>query len=307
MNKSISIISIIIILCLVTPSLSKQHACNKNDEKTLLKIKKSLGDPDILASWKKTLDCCEWNNVACDVQNSGRVTELTISSSNISGQIPEEIGDLPYLETLVFRDLKNLNGEIPLAITKLTRLTQLIISKTHISGPVPSFLSKLTNLYNLDLSFNKLTGSIPESLGGFTGHVPNIYLSHNQLSGNVPKSLGYLNFSIIDFSSNHLTGDLSMFFGANKTIQIADFSRNNFQFDISELEYPWSLASLDLSHNKIYGSLPETLTEVFLAYFNVSYNRLCGKIPQGGDLQYFDKSCYVHNRCLCGSPLPPCS
>ncbi|KVH94717.1 polygalacturonase inhibitor-like [Cynara cardunculus var. scolymus] len=332
MNKSVLIINttIFLLFLLSLPTISHSQRCNKNDEKVLFQIKKSLGNPYLLASWQKTLDCCEWYNVECDA-NTSRIIALTIFSGNISGQIPKEVGDLPYLQTLVFRKLTNLTGEIPSAITKLTHLTMLRLSWTNLSGPVPSFLSQLKNLDFLDLSFNDLTGSIPpelatltklnalhldrnkltgvipDSFGRFTGNVPDLYLSHNQLTGTVPISLGYLNFTTIDFSRNQLTGDLSMFFGTNKTIQIADFSRNSFEFNLSQVEFPASLTSLDLNHNKIYGSLPATLTGLDLQYFNVSYNRLCGKVPQGGELQKFDNTSYFHNRCLCGSPLPACT
>ncbi|KAM0027675.1 putative leucine-rich repeat-containing, plant-type, leucine-rich repeat domain superfamily [Helianthus debilis subsp. tardiflorus] len=324
----IAIISLLIFICLPTPSLSQR--CNKNDENVLFQIKKSLGNPYLLASWQTTLDCCQWYLVKCN-KTTGRIIELTIFSGNISGQIPSEVGNLPYLQTLVFRKLTNLTGQIPSTITKLTHLTMLRLSWTNLSGPVPSFLSQLTNLNFLDLSFNnltgsippelakltklgalhldrnKLTGTIPESFGTFTENVPDLYFSNNQITGDVPKSLGYLNFTVIDFSRNQLTGDFSMFFGTNKAIQIADFSRNSFQFDLSDVVFPASLTSLDLNHNKVFGSLPETLTGLSLQYLNVSYNRLCGKIPQGGDLQTFENTSYFHNRCLCGLPLPACT
>ncbi|KAI3678132.1 hypothetical protein L6452_37413 [Arctium lappa] len=329
MKNSVFTISLLFLLSLL-PTLSLSQHCNKNDEKVLFQIKKSLGNPYHLASWQKTLDCCQWYNVECD-PNNNRIIALTIFSGNISGQIPNEVGDLPYLQTLIFRKLTNLTGEIPSAITKLTHLTMLRLSWTNLSGPVPSFLSQLKNLNFLDLSFNDLTGSIPpelatltnlnaihldrnkltgvipESFGRFTGNIPSLYLSHNHLTGTVPLSLGYLNFTTIDFSRNQLTGDLSMFFGTNKTIQIADFSRNSFEFNLSQVEFPASLTSLDLNHNKMYGSLPASLSGLELQYFNVSYNRLCGKIPQGGELQKFDNTSYFHNRCLCGSPLPACT
>ncbi|KAI3750409.1 hypothetical protein L2E82_21044 [Cichorium intybus] len=329
MMKSV-FFTITFVLFLSLPTLSLSQTCNKDDEKVLFKIKKAFGNPYHLASWQKTDDCCQWYCVECDA-NSGRIIALTIFSGNISGQIPVEVGDLPYLQTLVLRKLTNLTGEIPSAIAKLTHLTSLRLSWTNLSGPVPSFLSKLTNLDFLDLSFNdltgsippelatltklndlhldrnKLTGPIPESFGKFTGNVPNLYLSHNQLTGSVPKSLGYLNFTTIDFSRNKLTGDFSMFFGTHKTIQYADFSRNKFAFNLSEVVFPASLTWLDFNHNKIYGSLPATLTELNFQNLNVSYNRMCGQIPQGGNLQTFDNMSYFHNRCLCGSPLPACT
>ncbi|KAL4558118.1 hypothetical protein LXL04_036315 [Taraxacum kok-saghyz] len=329
MMKSIFFIIITIVLFLPQSTLSRSPTCNKDDEKVLFKIKKSFGNPYHLASWTKDYDCCTWYCVECDA-NTGRIIALTIfAGSTISGKIPVEVGDLPYLQKLVLRKLPNLTGEIPSAIAKLTQLTMLRLSWTNLSGPVPSFLSKLTNLYFLDLAFNdlsgsippelatlknldalhldrnKLTGVIPESFGKFTGKVPDLYLSHNQLTGPLPKSLGYINFSTIDFSRNQITGDISMFFGTNKTIERADFSRNMLEFNLSGVVFPASLSSLDLNHNKIYGSLPAMLTELHLN-LNVSYNRLCGQIPQGGDLQTFDTTSYFHNRCLCGSPLPAC-
>lgn len=101
-------------------------------------------------------------------------------------------------------------------------------------------------------------------------------------------------------------GDISFLFGKNKTLQTADFSRNLFEFDLSKVKFPESLENLDLNHNKIFGNLPVEMTELRLQFLNVSYNRLCGQIPVGGRLQSYDATEYFHNRCLCGSPLPPC-
>lgn len=98
-----------------------------------------------------------------------------------------------------------------------------------------------------------------------------------------------------------------MLFGANKTTQQLDVSRNLLAFDLSKVVFQTSLIALDLNHNQIYGSIPVGLTAVdFLQGLNVSYNRLCGEIPQGGRLQRFDVDSYFHNKCLCGSPLPSC-
>lgn len=312
------------------PSLSATERCNPNDKKVLLQIKQSLNNPYQLASWNPNTDCCDWYVVQCD-PNTNRIVEFNLFSVNISGQIPAAIGDLLFLETLIFRKLTNLTGQIPQAIAKLTNLKLLRLSYTNLSGPVPSFLSQLKNLTFLDLSFNnltgsippslsqlhnldalhldrnKLTGNIPDSIGKFTGTVPDLYLSHNQLTGHVPRSLGDLNFTVLDFSRNKLEGDISFLFGANKTIQIVDFSRNMFEFDLTKVVFPESLTSLDLNHNRIMGSLPEGLTQLDLQYLNVSYNRLCGQIPSAGKLQSFDISSYIHNKCLCGAPLPACN
>ncbi|GMH29366.1 hypothetical protein Nepgr_031209 [Nepenthes gracilis] len=79
------------------------------------------------------------------------------------------------------------------------------------------------------------------------------------------------------------------------------FSQQAYQIYSSELR------DIDLNHNRIYGKLPEGLTELpNLLLLNVSYSRLCGQIPVGGSLQSFDQYNYLHNKCLCGNPLPAC-
>ncbi|XP_060211554.1 polygalacturonase inhibitor-like [Lycium barbarum] len=331
MNSSfLPIILLSLFLFLSFPSFSLSVRCNPKDKQVLLQIKKDLGNPYHLASWDPNTDCCYWYVVKCD-RKTNRINALTVFQANISGQIPAAVGDLPYLEILQFHHITNLTGTIQPTIAKLTNLKQLRLSFTNLTGQIPEFLSQLRNLTLLELNYNqftgtipssfsqlpnllaihldrnKLTGQIPESFGKFKGgQIPELYLSHNSLTGPVPRSLGDLNFTRLDFSRNKLEGDVSFLFGKNKTIQDIDLSRNTLEFDISKLEFPESLTSLDLNHNKIYGRLPEGLKDLELQYLNVSYNRLCGEIPQGGKLQSFDVYSYLHNKCLCGSPLPDC-
>ncbi|PHT57070.1 Polygalacturonase inhibitor [Capsicum baccatum] len=319
----------ILTLILSFPSPSISVRCNPKDKQVLLQIKKDLGNPYHLASWDPNTDCCYWYVVKCD-RKTNRINALTVFQANISGQIPAGVGDLPYLEILQFHHITNLTGTIQPTIAKLTNLRMLRLSFTNLTGPVPEFLSQLKKLTLLELDYNqltgtipaslsqlpnlnaiyldrnKLTGQIPESFGKFKGQIPDIYLSHNSLTGQVPRSLGDLNFSTLDLSRNKLEGDVSFLFGKNKTIQTIDLSRNALEFDLSKVEFPESLTSLDLNHNRIFSSLPQGLKDLQLQFFNVSYNRLCGQIPQGGTLQTFDVYSYLHNKCLCGSPLPDC-
>ena len=112
-----------------------------------------------------------------------------------------------------------------------------------------------------------------------------------------------MDFQAVVLKGNGFTGDGSMFFGGNKRTVQVDLSRNLFEFDLSKIKFGKSLAMLDLSHNRIFGTLPRELTQLRLERFNISYNRLCGKIPRGGQLQTFKSYEFAENRCLCGSPL----
>ncbi|GAA0140199.1 hypothetical protein LIER_01592 [Lithospermum erythrorhizon] len=174
----------------------------------------------------------------------------------------------------------------PESLTKLKNLTTLCFTNTDLSGPIPSFLSKLRSLDSINLAYNNFSGPIPASL--------------------VPKSFANAEFTSLDFSRNKLEGGISFFFGKNKTLQIADFSRNLFEFNLSKVEFPNNLVFLELNRKKIFGILPEDLTKLQLQLSNVSYNRLCRKIPTGGRLQNFEETAYFHNLCLCGAPLAAC-
>ncbi|KAK6941889.1 Leucine-rich repeat-containing N-terminal, plant-type [Dillenia turbinata] len=314
-------------------SATAEAYCNSHHKKVLFKIKEALGNPYVLISWNNNLDCCEWNNLECD-ETTRRVISISVMNSDIVGPIPDAVGDLPYLQTLLFHKNPNLTGEIPIAITKLTQLRYLWLSWNNLTGLVPSFISQLKNLEYINLAFNQLTGSIPPELSSLpklgylgldrnklTGSIPESFssinvtdfyliLSHNQLSGPIPKSLSNVKFAKIDLSRNHLVGDAFMLFRNNSPSDFsADLSRNNLSFDLSKTVFPTRLIYLDLNHNNIYGSIPHQLANIELQFFNVSYNRLCGKIPTGGTgrLQSrFDEYCYFHNKCLCGAPLPSC-
>ncbi|KAJ6699911.1 POLYGALACTURONASE INHIBITOR 2 [Salix purpurea] len=229
-------------------------------------------------------------------------------SGNLSGEIPAEVGDLPYLKTLELHKLSRLNltGPVPDSLSNLKNLRVLDLSFNSLSGSIPSSLALLPEIDILGLDRNKLTGPIPESFGNFVGRVPGISLSHNQLSGKIPASLDNRDFRWVDFSRNKLEGDASMFFGPNKTTGVVDLSRNLLEFDFSKVVFPTTLTNLDINHNKIFGSIPTQMTQLTILSLNVSYNRLCGLIPQGGKLPSLDYTAYFHNKCLCGTPLESC-
>ncbi|EFH40572.1 hypothetical protein ARALYDRAFT_918542 [Arabidopsis lyrata subsp. lyrata] len=76
--------------------------------------------------WDPKTDCCSWYCLECgDATVNHRVTSLIIQDGDISVQIPAEVGDLPYLTSLIFRKLTNLTGQIQPTIAKLKNLTFL--------------------------------------------------------------------------------------------------------------------------------------------------------------------------------------
>ncbi|PWA41942.1 polygalacturonase inhibitor 1 [Artemisia annua] len=271
---------LLLLLLLLSPLVVFTERCHPDDKAAILKFKNSFSNgPQLLSGWTPDSDCC--NRFECD-ETTNRVTDFSITNSDLAGTIPDAIGDLKYLKTLRLHKMPFLIGEIP-------------------KSPIPSSLSTLPNMIGLDLSRNRLTGSIPESFGQLVSpSLQGLSLSHNMLSGDIPKSIGNMIIYQIDLSRNNFSGDASMLFGASKNTSVIDISRNNFEFDFTNVRFmAETLNQLDISHNKIYGKIPSQILEAsFLQFLNVSYNRLCGEIPSPWKLKYrsesFDNSSFIH-------------
>ncbi|KAM0031894.1 putative protein kinase RLK-Pelle-LRR-Xb-1 family [Helianthus debilis subsp. tardiflorus] len=85
---------------------------------------------------------------------------LYLSSNNLSGDIPVEIGNMQSIHTLQLQQ-NNFSGTIPASISNLTNLEILDLSHNHLSGEIPASLTSLNFLSSFNVAYNNLTGSIP--------------------------------------------------------------------------------------------------------------------------------------------------
>nr|DAD29926.1 TPA_asm: hypothetical protein HUJ06_031394 [Nelumbo nucifera] len=111
----------------------------------------------------------------------------------------------------------------------------------------------------------------------------------------------------MDALGNRLTGDPSVLFKENSTARAIMLSNNFLSFDLSKVRFPKKLDVLEMTHNRIWGRIPQQITKLdALSRLDLSYNRLCGKIPFGGMMRQLPAESFSHNRCLCGPLLPTC-
>ncbi|XP_027364960.1 probable LRR receptor-like serine/threonine-protein kinase At1g67720 [Abrus precatorius] len=82
---------------------------------------------------------------------------------------------------------KNLTGNIPLDITKLTGLVELWLDGNMLTGPIPDFTGCM-DLKIIHLENNQLTGALPTSLANLP-NLRELYVQNNRLSGTVPSGL----------------------------------------------------------------------------------------------------------------------
>ncbi|XAR69028.1 Non-specific serine/threonine protein kinase [Bertholletia excelsa] len=82
---------------------------------------------------------------------------------------------------------KNLTGNIPSDLTKLSGLVELWLDGNSLTGSIPDF-SGCTDLKIIHLENNQLTGELPSSLADLP-NLKELYVQNNQLSGEVPSNL----------------------------------------------------------------------------------------------------------------------
>ncbi|XXG66060.1 hypothetical protein AAC387_Pa05g3611 [Persea americana] len=94
---------------------------------------------------------------------------------------------------------KNLTGNIPSELTKLSGLVELWLDGNSLTGPIPDFTG-CPNLKKIHLENNRLTGAVPSSLVDLQ-NLNELYLQNNSLSGAVPQGLLKKNL-ILNYSGN---------------------------------------------------------------------------------------------------------
>lgn len=131
------------------------------------------------ANWLSGDPCdpSPWFGVICSAGPDHHVTEIHLSSNNLSGTMP--------------------------SLSPLTRLQKINISDNQLTGPLPN-LSGLSELQAFWGSNNQFTGPLPDlpqltALGYF-------YANGNQLTGPIPDISGLSSLRDFRVSTNQLTG-----------------------------------------------------------------------------------------------------
>lgn len=132
---------------------------------------------------------------------------LALSSNDLHGSIPDEIGDLEQLEVLDITRNEDLAGEIPSSIGRLHHLRVLSLRDTALGGPIPDEIAGLLALQELDLQRTNITRLTPE-LGKLV-NLRKLLLFSASVEGPIPHELGLLpNLSELDLRRNRLQGEI---------------------------------------------------------------------------------------------------
>lgn len=225
-----------------------------------------------------TEDVSTWFGVGLD--SEGHVENLSIIYNNLTGTLPNTLGDLRYLRNLGLAG-NHIGGAIPEGIGELTLLTQLDLRFNDFSGAIPESIGNLAALQYLYLEDNKLE-SIPSSIANLDNLIT-LSLTSNRLTGGIPTEIGGLaNIGWISLAGNpDLGGSIPPSIGDLSTIRVLSLYACNLTGSIpSEIGNLTNLEVISLAYNQLEGSIPASLVSLTkLASFNMNSNRLSGPIP----------------------------
>jgi len=222
---------------------------------------------------------------------------LTLDNTQLRGPLPVELFNLPALKTLLITGASNL-GSLPPSISNLSNILSIVLPNCGLTGSIPSSATKLSNLATLDLSGNALSGTIPS----FTQYGLKLFLQRNRLSGTIPEAImrhaqklhlgknsfqGTISSSFLhnnlldslDLGSNQLNGSLPEFPNLRSFLELI-LSRNDFRGTIPSSYGSLAFGTLDLSRNRLFGSLDGFLSEMLsVNTLDLGFNELEGTIP----------------------------
>ncbi|KAL0000114.1 hypothetical protein SO802_019716 [Lithocarpus litseifolius] len=210
------------------------------------------------------------------ILDSSYLLTLDIRDNNIFGNIPDEIDGLPNLKSLLLRG-NNFSGLIPKKLCRLKMLSIIDLSKNSFSGTIPYCF--------MNIAFGKLVESVFQYGGGtyiafLTGLIP--YKSLLNVGFEIEGS--YINFNTlvntlvkIEILTKY---KFDLYMGPIlDMISVLDLSSNRLTGEIPpELGQLSSIHALNLSYNQLIGSIPRTFSNMTqIESLDLSHNSFSGK------------------------------
>ncbi|QCE16039.1 receptor-like protein kinase HSL1 [Vigna unguiculata] len=258
---------------------------SETEQTILLTLKRELGDPPSLRSWKPSPSApCDWTEIGCS-GSGGAVTKLVLASKGITTtkSLPSTICNLKHLlELNLFNN--SIAGEFPTTLYECSNLRYLNLSQNYLSGAIPADVDRLKNLTFLDLTANSFSGEIPAAIGNLR-ELQTLHLSANNFEGTVPKEIGNLSnleFLGLAYNLKLAPWEFPLEFRKLRKLKSLYMPQCNLIGEIPEYfgDIFTNLERLDLGKNKLSGSIPRNLFSLRkLGFLYLFSNRLSGVIP----------------------------
>ncbi|NIT59984.1 MAG: hypothetical protein GWN00_28320, partial [Aliifodinibius sp.] len=251
-----------------------------------------------------------------EVNGNGRVVRVDLRGNNLSGNLPETLGNLTKVQYFNVKQ-NRLSGELPWSgIGNMISLRHLLLngrtvdpdpaSSAHhpgkdlsgsysdertndFTGQMGAEVGNLSNLEQLELmgvnsEHTGLTGAVPEEIGNLT-NLEGLYLDFNSFSS-FPSTMGNLtNLYQFGMNNNGLEGTLPSWIGNWTKLRFLWFEDNNFTGSIPDLSNLVNLEIFVAKKNNFSGEIPGWMFDGTLPHINLvdlAWNGFTGTLPEFG-------------------------
>ena len=231
-------------------------------------------------------------NIPFQLGNLSNLQYLDLAWNNFNE--PENLEWLRPLSSLSFLrmnsvSLSKVNNWLHV-VNQLPYLTVLVLRACSLPNifPIPHVNSS-TSLDVLDLSDNNLTSSssVLKWLFNSNTSVEELGLSHNQFQGLIPNAFGKIHsLELLVLHDNEFEGGIPKSFSGMCNLKTLSLSSNNLSEQLLGIVHNLigcanhSIEALYLENNHIMGSFPDLTTFSSLRVLWLSHNRLSGTIPE---------------------------
>jgi Leucine-rich repeat (LRR) protein len=266
--------------------------------------------------WLSANKVCDWKTsfeteegipieIGVSCHDGSSVKEIFLPNMNMEGTLPDEIGLFFDLEELnLFGN--NISGDLPDTMKHLKFLQTLVLHNNAFKTSLPSWITTFTNLQTLNLAENNFSGELPARMGatmtsletlilesnnfyGLLDPLLNatklnaLYLGDNDFEGEIKSEVfsSWLNIQIMDISENALTGALPNILFAKDNLKVVDLHANQFKGKLpSIVEQDGPIEFLALQDNELTGEIGVGLLGLTrLRHLDLSKNFFSGDMP----------------------------